>query len=180
MPGWAPVKTPSWDWAFEKLGGASLPARWCLVQGSLTLHSYLLLPFLLTNITGKRWAHDMDLLPQPGVTSWGSELMLDIPVNGTLCDPRTFHFLLPLCGTVHDLQLSPLSWISLCVWHEWGCQGTRTRERGKNTELGQSSHEPDEGKVSFCVWSCSISKSRILMKEEKNKCNLLIIKAKKH
>lgn len=45
--------------------------------------------------------------------------------------------------------------------------GVRVGGNNKNTKLGRNSHEPDEGRVSSCVWFCSTSKSRILQKERK-------------
>lgn len=45
-------------------------------------------------IDGKRWVHNTDLLSQPGVSSWGAELMLSITVNGSCCHASLFQELL--------------------------------------------------------------------------------------
>lgn len=115
--------------------------------------------------------HDTDLLPHPGATSWGGDLMLDISANSMLCFARSFHFLLPRRGTVHDFSSlscsrTPFVLVTRVRLPGDGGEGRRQEE---NAILGPNSHEPDEGRVSSCVWFCSTSKSRILMKEKKKK-----------
>lgn len=59
-------------------------------------------------IVGKRWMHKTDLLSQPGMTSWGSELMLNIIVDGSCCQASLFQgFLFPAVLLGHSSQ-SPL------------------------------------------------------------------------
>lgn len=154
----------------------SLSAREHPTQRSLPLHSHFLPPFLLTNsllerdgCTKQTFCHSLEWHPEAVSWCW---VLLWMAAAATLQFSRGFCFLLSCWGTVHNLHFSLPSWTSLGLTRgRLPGDGGKGKKQQQNTKLGQSTHKPDEGTVSSCVWFCSTSKSTILMEEEKQ-CHL--------
>lgn len=117
-------------------------------------------------IAGTRWVHTTDLLSyvewHPEAVSW-CWILLQMATAATLQFSRGFCFLLSCWGAVHNLHFSSQPWTSLGLTRvRLPGDGGEGRKQQQNTKLGQSTHKPDEGTVSSCIWFCSTSKSTIL------------------